>query len=118
MIADSWNNRLIKSYLPPLELEKALGSNNQINGEIWELFDELPVPVSVDVNSAGDLLVCCWQDNTVRLINVFGQSSWVTNLPTLKKPYHSVFCANGIAVADSHNSRVLITHDIELSSPV
>jgi hypothetical protein len=118
VIADSWNNRLIKSYLPPLELEKALGFSREINDEIWELFGKLPVPVSVDVNSAGDLLVTCWQDNSIILINSIGQRHRVMNLPTLKNPYHSIFSGHGIAVADSHNARVLITHDIDLSPPL
>jgi hypothetical protein len=118
VIADSWNNRLIKSYLSPFELEKALSASSETNGKIWEFFDELSVPVSVDVNSKGDILVCCWQNSSIEFINALGQRSLITNLPALRNPYHSVFCANGIAVADSHNSRVLITHDIELSSPV
>ena len=112
VIADSWNNRVVKCDYSPFELEKILNSSDSVLDKYVDEFRGLDVPVSVDVNKNGEILVCCWKNNSLVIIDEVGKRTPYNGLIDLKKPYHAVFNNGGAAIADSHNSRVLLIDDV------
>ena len=107
LVADSWNNRLLLSNVSLADsiYNSSLSNADQQSSLVeYEGFD---VPVSVDINPQGEVLVASWNDSQITFLdNKFRRFS--LDCPVdLKRPYHAIFDNESVFVVDSHNSRVL-----------
>ena len=90
-IADSWNNRVVKCDCSPFELEELLNSSDSVLDKCVDEFRK---------------------NKSLVIIDEVGKRTLYNGLIDLKKPYHAVFNNGGVAIADSHNSRVLLIDDV------
>jgi sugar lactone lactonase YvrE len=93
-VADTWNNR-IQRFTAAGDLAGA--------GEI-----EAACPVAIDAAPDGGMVVTAWGEDCVLSFDAHGTQTGRLLGPSLKRPYDARYAPGGIAVADSHHSRVLI----------
>jgi DNA-binding beta-propeller fold protein YncE len=95
IVADTWNNRL--------QIFDAAGALQNDHAAT------VSRPVAIDADEDRGWLVTAWGDNCVMRFDGAGRLAGRLDAPPLNKPYDARWLAGGrVAIADSHNARVLV----------
>lgn len=121
IVADTWNHRLQRLDSHGA-FEGWLGAD--MDGRVaadWSSSWTAPgagkadgafnTPVAIDVDSSGErLLVTEWGSGRLQIFDYGGHHQQTIAGLGLERPYDGRFWRNGLAIADSHNGRVLLTN--------
>jgi hypothetical protein len=122
LVADTWNHRIQRlspngAYEAELRDDSGWRTDHAASGELGRQphcigADGIACPVAIDLDQDNRVLVTAWGDNRLKLYDVQGRSLPLVLPVTLRRPYDARFWSRGMAIADSHNGRVLLVDNL------